>query len=392
MTLKVDVGVVIVGGGVAGLWLLARLRGLGYGALLIECERLGAGQTIRSQGIIHGGAKYALAGEITRSARALAAMPPLWRRCLAGQGEVDLSAVQVLSEHQYLCAPVSLTSRLFGFIRSKPVQIPLPSLPDEEFPEILRHRRFRGSVYRLDEPVIDPGSLLRALAEPHREAIVLNQGPAVQAPDGNIYLRAPGRAQVAIRPRFIIFTAGAGNAAQLWASMQVRPLHMVMVRGEALPGGVYLHWIGASEEMPRLTITSHRDGAGRTVWYLGGGLAETGVAREPKKQIHAARRELAGLLPWVDLSAARFATFEARRAEARQHDGQRPEGPGVFKMGSLIIAWPTKLALAPMLADEVIAKLEPDHRPPQGAELGALADWPRPEVAPRPWDEEREWS
>lgn len=392
MAVRVDVDIVIVGGGVAGLWLLARLRALGYGALLIESERLGAGQTIRSQGIIHGGAKYALAGEPTETARTLAAMPPLWRRCLAGEGEVDLSAVKVLSEHQYLCTPVTLSSRLRGFFGSKTMQSRMQSLADEDFPEVLRHRRFRGSVYRLDEPVIDPGSLLRVLAEPYREAIVLNQGPTVQAPDGNIYLRAAGRAPVVIHPRLTIFTAGLGNAAQLWAPMQVRPLHMVMVRGEALPGDVYLHCIGAGEEMPRLTITSHRDAAGRTVWYLGGGLAETGVTREPKKQIQAARRELAGLLPWVDLAAAQFATFEARRAEARQHQGQRPEGPAVFKMGPLIIAWPTKLAMVPMLADEVIAKLTPDLRQPQGFDPGVFADWPRPEVAPCPWDEEHEWS
>jgi glycerol-3-phosphate dehydrogenase len=44
------------------------LRERGYGALLIESERLGAGQTICAQGIIHGGAKYACTGRVSRSA------------------------------------------------------------------------------------------------------------------------------------------------------------------------------------------------------------------------------------------------------------------------------------------------------------------------------------
>jgi glycerol-3-phosphate dehydrogenase len=71
------VDVAIVGGGIAGLWLLARLRQRGYGALLIESERLGAGQTICAQGIIHGGAKYACTGRVSDSAKAL----PGCRRC-----------------------------------------------------------------------------------------------------------------------------------------------------------------------------------------------------------------------------------------------------------------------------------------------------------------------
>ncbi|MFN3402304.1 MAG: FAD-dependent oxidoreductase, partial [Ferrovibrio sp.] len=40
-----DVDVAILGGGIAGLWLLARLKRAGYSALLIEREALGAGQT-----------------------------------------------------------------------------------------------------------------------------------------------------------------------------------------------------------------------------------------------------------------------------------------------------------------------------------------------------------
>ena len=55
----------IVGGGIAGLWLQARLRQLGYASLLVENASLGGGQSVKSQGIIHGGAKYALHGALT---------------------------------------------------------------------------------------------------------------------------------------------------------------------------------------------------------------------------------------------------------------------------------------------------------------------------------------
>lgn len=391
MSRVIDVDIAIVGGGIAGLWLLSRLRALGYGALLIESERLGTGQTIRSQGIIHGGTKYALDGELTEAARALGAMPEVWRRCLQGEGDVDLSQVKVLADHQYLCTAPSPASRLLGFFASKVMKSRMESVADVDFPAVLRDQGFRGRVYRLDEPVLDTASLLQALAEPQREALLRNQGPTVQAPDGRIYLRSSERAPAAIQPRVTVFTAGAGNAAQMWAPMQIRPLHMVMMRGENLPGEIYLHCLG-NRDTPRLTITTHRDAAGRTVWYLGGELAESGVERDPKQQINAARRELGTLLPWVDLREAQFSTLLAQRAEARQHGGRRPGTPGIFKMGSLIIAWPTKLAMAPILADEVISLLKRDRLHPRRIDLSALADWPRPEVASYPWDEEREWT
>ena len=49
------VDVVIFGGGAAGLWTLDELHRAGRSVVLLESGDLGAGQTIASQGIIHGG-------------------------------------------------------------------------------------------------------------------------------------------------------------------------------------------------------------------------------------------------------------------------------------------------------------------------------------------------
>src|SRR5262245_41436193 len=92
-----EVDVAVIGGGVAGLWCAAALGAAGYSCVLVERQALGAGQTIASQGIIHGGVKYALAGAASRASRAIAQMPETWRACLAGEGTMDLRGVRVLS-------------------------------------------------------------------------------------------------------------------------------------------------------------------------------------------------------------------------------------------------------------------------------------------------------
>lgn len=392
-TLNVDVA--IIGGGIAGLWLLARLRQRGFGALLIESERLGTGQTIAAQGIIHGGAKYTLRGPVSDAAKVIAGMPALWRRCLNGEDEIDLRGARLLAEHQYLWATRSPTSRLVVFFASRLLRSRMEKLADAsagDYPPALRHPAFHGTVYRLDEPIVEVASVLKALADRHEEAIVLCQGPAVPAGDGAITLRHPERPTLVIRPACTVFAAGAGNAALPWAALQLRPLHMVMARGPGLPGHLYAHCAGSSN-VPRLTVTTHYDAQGRLIWYLGGGLAEQGVNRDRTEQIRAARRELMTLLPWADWSRVEFATLAVKRAEAWQASGARPAGPGLFRDGRTIAIWPTKMSLAPLLAEQVEQVLRTLLPRPRVANLQLLADWPRPEVAVYPWDrEDLEWS
>ncbi len=111
--LKLDA--LIIGGGVAGLWLLNRLRNEGYQALLLEQEALGTGQTIASQGMIHGGIKYALGGKLTGASKAIADMPAHWQQCLEGEGDVDLQGCQLLSDSYYMWPRSSLRSVLMLF-------------------------------------------------------------------------------------------------------------------------------------------------------------------------------------------------------------------------------------------------------------------------------------
>src|SRR3989338_3237970 len=116
MTRSFSTDIVIIGGGIAGLWLLNRLRQQGFDAIVLEKSALGSGQTIASQGIIHGGLKYALSGVLSPASSAIAAMPEHWRRCLRGEGDVDLRGCRVLGPHYFMWSGGGYRSRLKTFL------------------------------------------------------------------------------------------------------------------------------------------------------------------------------------------------------------------------------------------------------------------------------------
>ncbi|WP_304641913.1 FAD-dependent oxidoreductase, partial [Pseudomonas sp.] len=156
-----ETDICILGGGIAGLWLNARLRSEGYSTLLVERQTLGGGQSSKSQGIIHGGTKYALQGKLTGAAEAISGMPERWRKCLAGEGELDLSGARLLSEHHYLWSPGSLIGNLAGFFASKALRGRVDSVRGNELPAVFANPRFKGKVYRLAELVLDVPDVIR---------------------------------------------------------------------------------------------------------------------------------------------------------------------------------------------------------------------------------------
>ena len=107
---------------------------------------------------------------------------------------------------------------------------------------------------------------------------------------------------------------------------------------------------------------------------------------------HAAR-ELAEVLPGLDRVPLEATSYRVDRAEAATQDGRRPANLSLLVDGNTITAWPTKLALAPALAEQVAGAL--DHLPPP-AVAGVSVDletiaWPRPEVARPPWETATDW-
>lgn len=381
----------ILGGGIAGLWLANRLTAAGYDCLLLEHKALGCDQTLASQGMIHGGVKYALTGALTGASETIADMPAHWRRCLAGQGDVDLSGVPVLSDHFYMWASRSVTARVTTFFASKALRGRVDKVKPDDYPALLKAANQRFDLYKLVDMVLDVPAVIAKLAanlDGRCKHIDWRTARLTQQ-DGNACIES---ADFSLSAKRLMLTAGKGNAGLLnqlgiaQPAMQTRPLHQVMVKHQH-PFPFQGHCLGA-DKTPRLTLSSHRALDGDWVWYLGGELAESGVARSASEQIAAAQSELKQLMPWVDLSDAQWQTLPVDRAEPLQPNRLRPDNafagraPGI---GNVYVGWPTKLTLAPNLATEMLALLTQDGVVPSHTHTACPA-LPQAAIAPTPWD------
>ena len=385
--------IVILGGGIAGLWLLNRLCNEGFDAVLLETNALGGGQTLASQGIIHGGLKYALNGALSPASSAIAGMPDRWRQCLAGTGELDLSGCQVLSPDYYMWSDSGYRSRLKTFLGSKALRGRIDALKPVDYPAFFRHAAeqnaaLKGTLYKLTDFVVDTPSLLRVLSERYSKRIY--HSPSVSLTRNAVnkitHVTAEGQnGPVQISAQRYILCAGEGNETLLneagirQPEMQKRPLQMVWVYLNH-PDPVFVHCIGDSFGMaPRLTVTSHPVGdqsiAGaprRQVWYVGGEIAEKGVNRSEADQQRVAREELSSMFPWVDFSTAQWGSFFINRAEPRVSNLQRPDNAYVGTVQNLLITWPTKLTLSPDLGDAVLQNISSQQLVPEFS-AGAVA-------------------
>jgi len=390
---RLSTDVVIIGAGIAGLWLHHRLNDLGYHALLLESGQIGQGQTLSSQGIIHGGSKYALNGILSKASQVISTMPARWKACLDGQGDIDLSTVTKLADYQLLWSKDRLSSKMVSFFASKALRSRMQTVAQKDRPAFFADPGFKGALYELDEPVLDVPSLLAELVRPWQQRML-----AVPAETTYQWQRNSGIIQslligddYQIDAQQFVLTAGEGNEAILASlqqsspEMQRRPLQMVLCKSKQaetpLPM-IYAHSLGSGSK-PIATISSHRDHEGNVIWYIGGNIAEEGVDKAEDKLVEEAKQLLADILPWVDLPDLDWATHPVNRAEPKQSSLSRPDSAFVSTDNNLHVCWPTKLALAPDLADQAIAAL---NKAGLTAGTHQNSEFPHPVIAQTLWD------
>lgn len=371
--------IVIFGAGIAGLWTFNRLKRMGYDVLLLESKAVGCGQTIASQGIIHSGLKYALAGQVNALAKSISAMPDLWREALAGNGPVDLSAARMSASSQHLLIPSGFMGGLVKLVTKKALGGNVHEVAKDEWPQDIRDSGFKGSVIYMDEPVLNVPSVLEALAAPYQDCICTID----TADDPLGYLEQHG-----ITPKKIIYTGAASNHKTATLNgddkglkTQARPLLMGMIKNAPFP--LYAHCVGKTDK-PVATITTHETRDGSLVWYLGGSIAERDKDSNPDAVYSAAKEALRKYMPNIDTRGFEWAVLPIDRIEGKSDtQSHLPDTPTIHKAGDSLYCWPTKLTFAPMLSDMIVEWLDIE---PSG-ELSDFDDLVPCPLTTTPWDD-----
>jgi glycerol-3-phosphate dehydrogenase len=346
----------IIGGGVAGLWLRWRLRRAGLRVTLLDLGRHDVTrQSVASQGILHRGVKYSLSPAAAGAQRVLAEALSDWTAAISGLPSDEappLRGVTIHTRTMHMWAVSGLLSGMTGAAASLALVSGVRKLDPSAAPPLLASPGF--TIWETDETCVDPASLLTHLRRAcDGPLLAVDSVESIDAAAGVVRVMYAG-ASFTFSARSIFACAGLGNEHLLRAASlnpddycQRRPLHMVMA--SPAPAPLFAHCIKPLSDKPRLTITTATR-EGRPVWYIGGELAESGVHRTAEAQIVAARDELRRCLPAANLSDVRFAPWRIDRAEGRTPDGSRPDGPVIRTIDRLNFIWPTKLALAPIAA------------------------------------------
>lgn len=382
--------IVIFGAGIAGLWTFHRLKRMGYDVLLLEHNAIGGGQSIASQGIIHSGLKFSLAGKVNKLAQSISNMPQRWRDALNNNGDVDLSRAKIAAHSQNLMIPRGFLGGITKVITQKTLGDHVRDIPHNEWPEHLKNCGFNGSIVAMGELVLDVPSVIHALAAPYKDCI--RKISETEAHNPFDFLNSHN-----IKPRYTIFTAAANNhniaqAQQHDTGLQTqkRPLMQGMIKNAPFP--LWAHLVGKSDK-PVASITTHTAHEGTLMWYLGGGVAERKIDANPHDVLKAMKHAFAQYLPNIDFSKTRWSTLPINRIEGKSKtDSWMPDTPTIHKQDNVLYCWPTKLTFAPMLSDIIIEKI--DIKPQLQSKKSILNDYsflPPAIYAQTPWDNETQW-
>ncbi|NQY51781.1 MAG: FAD-dependent oxidoreductase [Piscirickettsiaceae bacterium] len=370
--------VVIIGAGITGLWIHNCLNNINIHSLLLENNSIGNAQTLSSQGIIHGGTKYAIDGILSKATQSISDMPARWRACLNGKGDIDLRGVRIFTNHQLMWSKDRLSSKMASFFSSKALHSRVQIINEQLRPEMFRHINYTSQLYRLNEPVLDIVSMIRCLVTPWQERImkISNDSNITWSQKKNKVQSLTLDRKIHIAAQQFVLTAGEGNEALLTSlgmkkpAMQRRPLRMLLCKStnkaQILPI-IYAHILISSWKLT--TITSHFDENDNIIWYIGGSIAELSIGDTPKQLTAKAEILLNNLMPWLKLPTLKWAAHTVNRAEPKQSTFSRPDTSFIESIDNIHIAWPTKLALAPNLSDKVITVILRDIKPTEHEKL-----------------------
>ena len=349
---------IVVGSGIAALWCANHLQSLGHNVIVLEKQEIGCGQTIFSQGMIHGGAKYSLDGQLSKSTISISDMPLVWRNALDGKGNVDLSNSKKITDFQFLWSSANAASKLLTFFGSKVMSSKMQSInPADHDP--FSSEKFKGSLFKLNEPVVDVQTVLQNLVNNLDNSILNLEVKKIEFKSDNSVDVTTNKD--VINCDEVVLAAGEGNEKILQNSginifpMQLRPLAMGAVYLNKIIPDIFGHHLGVSSR-PSLTISTHYVD-GNQVLYVGGEVSESGVFLSDFDQKIKIKNSIKSALYWLDLDIKDIKILRVNRAEAKNHNFIKPDTFFCEKYKKAIVCWPTKLAFAPLLSESVVKKI-----------------------------------
>lgn len=402
----VDVDALIVGGGVAGLFILNDLVAAGYSAALVERTRLGGEQTNHSHLYLHRGHVYTKAA-LSESLRDAA---KLWDEWLAAR-PADERPGSKPGERTYFGFALDATADEHT-VSWDEAGIAYTEVEQPDWPEAIAPGRGRGRsvtrrLYETSAVCVTGEWLINELLRDVREdvgkiddieTIEVNQHGSVASVRARL---ADDGGTVRFRPRMIVLAAGFGNrrlvdllkasAKSAKASKAVRPnatwmqtirwAHMLVIRGPSrdLPPltGIF--------DPSRLFIVSRHVSPDETVWIV-----SDDISPPPKTVFEMLENDERVWFPdvWENLQRLapsifakperlRWGIYSAPKAEVtirkkrlpdgRMSDGRVPDGH-VDDLGipNVRAVWPTKLTLAPAVSRRVVEQVRTELGPPKG--------------------------
>ena len=350
---------VIIGSGIAALWCANYLQNSGHQVIVLEKGDIGGGQTIASQGMIHGGTKYSLDGVLTKASISISDMPNTWLEALNGNGIVDLSESKVNAYYQVLWSADSLQSKLLSFFGSKAMSSKMKPIDKNEHPAF-SSKDFKGSLFRLNELVVDVRSVISNLAKNLDGKIIKATGKKILYSKDRVVGIETNIGKLNCDE--LILAAGEGNEQILKNSdiksfpMQKRPLAMGLVYMNKKIPDIYGHYLGSSSR-PKITISTHYINE-KQVLYVGGEVSESGINLVDEEQIMQIDKSLREALSWIDLDIEKIKVLRINRAEPKNKKVLKPDSFFIGRKKGLMVCWPTKLAFAPAVAKEIASSVK----------------------------------
>ena len=362
---RTRIDVAIIGGGIAGTWLLRLLSQKGYSAVLLEQNEIGCGQTLASQGMIHGGLKYALTGLLSNESEAIAEMPLRWKNCLySKEGEIDLRHTEILSDCYYMYSE-SKIGKLASFFASKALRSRIEKVSHDDRPECFD--RFKGLLYRLNDLVLNTESLLEQLLSGLEDrAFKLEcSNKTIKKIDKGYQLNL---SDTKIETDTLINCSGNGTKSLLEGlnisefKTQNRPLKQIMVDAPQ-DLNMFAHCLtNLNSTEPRMTITTHQK-KNKKIWYIGGQLATEGADLADDLLIEKAKVELEQCVSWLKPKEESLRILAIDRVEPHTKNQRKPDEAFAERVQDFIQCFPTKLTLTPNLGDKIMLLLDqPKHK------------------------------